>query len=81
MIQHANYLASIAYQTLGAPDTTTGELTYATDSSGNPVVNATAAGQNAATMLKGYASNLDTVRQLTLFFGYGPSPAGSLAGP
>jgi hypothetical protein len=72
MIQHANYLAQIAYQTTGSPDATTGELTYATDSSGNPVLNSTAAAQNAATILKGYASNLDTVRQLTLFFGYGP---------
>jgi hypothetical protein len=72
MIQHANYLAQIAYQTTGSADPTTGELTYATDSSGNPVMNSTPAAQNAATMLKGYASNLDTARQLTLFFGYGP---------
>ncbi len=72
MIQHANYLAQLAYQVTGSPDSTTGELTYAQDSSGNPVPNASAAAQNAAAMLKGYASNLDTVRQLTLFFGYGP---------
>jgi hypothetical protein len=78
MIQHANYLAQIAYQTTGSPDSVTGELTYATDSSGNPVINSTPAAQNAATILKGYSSNLDTVRQLTLFFGYGPVASGSL---
>jgi hypothetical protein len=76
MIQHANYLAQIAYQTTGTPDATTGELTYATDSSGNPIANATADGLNATTILKGYVTNLDTVRQLTVFFGYGPLPIG-----
>jgi hypothetical protein len=40
-------------------------------------MNATSQAQNAATMLKGFASNLDTVRQLTLFFGYGPIPWGT----
>jgi hypothetical protein len=72
MIQHANYLAKIAYQTTQDPDPVTGELTYATDSNGDPILNATPQAQNAATILKGYASNLDTVRQLTRFFGYGP---------
>ena len=72
MIQHANYLAGLAYQTSGPPDPTTGELTYATDAQGNPIPILTGGGPNAATILKGYASNLDTVRQLTLFFGYGP---------
>ena len=72
MIQHANYLAQIAYQLTGPADPATGELSYAQDSDGNPVPNSSAAAQTAATMLKGYASNLDTVRQLTLFFGYGP---------
>jgi len=71
MIQHANYLAKIAYQVTNT-DATTGELTYATDSQGNPVMNSGQAAQDAATMLKNYASNLDTVRQLTLFYGYGP---------
>ncbi len=72
MIQHANYLAKIAYQTTQAPDPVTGELTYAYDANGNPVSNGTPQAQQAATILKGYASNLDTVRQLTRFFGYGP---------
>jgi hypothetical protein len=72
MLQHANYLAALAYQVTGAPDPVTGELTYATDSSGQPIPTGTTQGQTAATFLKGYATNIDTVRQLTLFFGYGP---------
>ena len=71
MIQHGNYLAQIAYQ-VSATDPVTGELTYVTDAQGNPVPNTSGAATNAATMLKGYASNVDVVRQLTLFFGYGP---------
>jgi hypothetical protein len=72
MIQHANYLASIAYQQTQPPDPVTGELTYAYNSNNDPIQNATPQAQNAAAMLKGFASNLDTVRQLTRFFGYGP---------
>jgi hypothetical protein len=72
MIQYANYLAQIAYQVAGSPDPVTGELTYATDAQGNSLANAGQAAQDAATSLKGYSSNLDVVRQLTLFFGYGP---------
>jgi hypothetical protein len=72
MLQHANYLAAMAYQVTGAPDPVTGELTYATDSSGQPVPISTTQGQTAANFLKGYAANIDTVRQLTYFFGYGP---------
>ena len=72
MIQHANRLAQVAYQTTQAPDPTTGELTYATDANGNPVPNTTDTAPSAAISLKTFASNLDTVRQLTLFFGYGP---------
>ena len=72
MLQHANYLAGLAYQTSGSPDPVTGELTYLTDSTGAALPTGTPAGQNAATFLKGYAANVDTVRQLTLFFGYGP---------
>jgi hypothetical protein len=72
MIQQANYLATIAYQVVGAPDPTTGELTYATDGEGNPIANSGPAAQYAATLLHDYASNIDVVRQLTLFFGYGP---------
>jgi hypothetical protein len=71
MIQHANALAKIAYK-VTATDSTTGELTYATDAQGNAVMNGGQSALDAAAMLKNYASNLDTVRQLTLFFGYGP---------
>ncbi len=72
MIQHANFLASIAYQVTQPPDPVTGELTYVVDANGNAIANPGQNAQNAATMLKGYASNIDTVRQLTRFFGYGP---------
>ncbi|HXN32956.1 MAG TPA: hypothetical protein VN894_13895, partial [Polyangiaceae bacterium] len=71
MLQHANYLAQLAYQVSGPADST-GELTYLTDGNGNLVPNSGPAAQDAATMLKSYASNIDVVRQLTLFFGYGP---------
>ena len=63
----------MAYQVTGPPDPVTGELTYDTDANGQrhsaqPRRRPT----SAASFLKGYASNIDTVRQLTLFFGYGP---------
>jgi hypothetical protein len=72
MIQHANFLANLAYQVTQPPDPVTGELTYDTDGDGNPIPLATPQGTNAAAFLKGYASNIDIVRQLTLAFGYGP---------
>jgi hypothetical protein len=72
MLQHANHLAQIAYQVSLPADPTTGELTYDVDGQGNAIPNADSAAQTAATMLKSYASNIDVVRQLTLFFGYGP---------
>jgi Met-zincin len=72
MLQHANDLASRAYQVTNPPDPTTGELTYDTDGQGNPIPLSSPDAQALATMLKGYASNIDVVRQLTLFFGYGP---------
>jgi hypothetical protein len=72
MIQHANVLAQLAYQVTQPPDPVTGELTYDTDANGNPIALTTPQATNAATFLKGYAANIDTVRQLTLFFGYGP---------
>jgi hypothetical protein len=72
MIQHANYLGALAYQTVGPADPVTGELTYATGTNGQPIPIDTPQAQAAAAMLKGYASNLDTVRQLTRIFGYGP---------
>jgi hypothetical protein len=72
MIQSANPLAQLAYQVVGTPDPVSGELTYAVDAQGNSIANTAQSAQYAATMLTAYASNLDVVRQLTLFFGYGP---------
>jgi hypothetical protein len=72
MIQHANYLASLAYQVTQPADPVTGELTYDTDANGNPIPLPAAQAVSAATFLKGYASNIDTVRQLTYYLGYGP---------
>jgi hypothetical protein len=74
MIQHANYLAQLSYQISTPPDPVTGELTYDQDAQGNAIPLATQLAQDSATMLKGFASNLDIVRKLTLFFGYLPNP-------
>jgi hypothetical protein len=71
MIQQANYLAQQAYQVAGPPGQG-GELTYLTDAQGNALPLTGTNATNAAAILKGYASNLDVVRQLTLYFGYGP---------
>jgi hypothetical protein len=72
MLQHANVLAKAAYQVSTPPDPVTGELTYDTDPQGNVIPNSASGADTAATMLKNYASNIDVVRQLTRFFGYGP---------
>jgi len=72
MIQHANFLAQLGYQVTQAPDPVTGELTYDTDANGSSIPLTTSQATNAATFLKGYAANIDSVRQLTYFFGYGP---------
>jgi hypothetical protein len=71
MLQHANFLAQQAYVTVGTPDST-GELTYAIDAQGAALPQTGQLAQNAATILKNYASNIDVVRQLTRWFGYGP---------
>ena len=39
---------------------------------GQPGAQPSQAAQDAATMLKSFTSNIDVVRQLTLFYGYGP---------
>ena len=70
MIQYANQLAQVAYQV--ASTLPTGELVYATDATGASVPNAGQAAQDAATMLKTYTTNIDVVRQLTLFSGTDP---------
>jgi hypothetical protein len=73
MLQHANYLAAQAYLVTQPPDPTTGELTYNLDAQGNVIPLTTQAGQDAAAMLRGYSSNLDYARRLTLFMGYIPN--------
>jgi hypothetical protein len=70
MIQYANSLAQTAYQV--ASTQANGELVYVADANGNSVPNTSQAAQDAATMLKSFTSNIDVVRQLTLFYGYGP---------
>ncbi|HSY20478.1 MAG TPA: zinc-dependent metalloprotease [Polyangiaceae bacterium] len=72
MLQQANMLAQTAYSVSTPPDPVTGELTYDQDAQGNAIPTAGTAAQSAATFLKGFTSNIDVVRQLTLFFGYGP---------
>ena len=74
MLQNANVLAQQAYEVAGPPGPG-GELTYVTDAQGNAVPLTGQTAQNAAAILKSYASNIDTVRQLSLFFGYGPLQA------
>jgi hypothetical protein len=73
MIQYANQLAQTTYQIVGAPDPVTGELTYAAGADGQPVcaTDAATCAANAAT-LTNYSANLDTVRQIALYLGYGP---------
>jgi hypothetical protein len=70
MIQYANSLAQTAFQVASVQPN--GELVYVTDATGNPVPNTSQVALDAATMLKSYTSNIDVVRQLTLFYGYGP---------
>jgi hypothetical protein len=74
MLQHANYLARLAYQVTQPPDPVTGELTYDRDAQGNAIPLQTQPAQDTAALLKGYAANLDITRKMTLFFGYLPQP-------
>jgi hypothetical protein len=74
MIQFANKLASETF-VVDHTDSVTGELAYVKDSMGQPVCKDLTAASTcvaSAAMLKNYAGNLDVVRQLTSFFGYGP---------
>jgi hypothetical protein len=72
MLQQANFMAQQAYQVTQPPDPSTGELTYDSDTQGNAIPLGTQAAMDLATLLKNYASNLDTARKLTLFVGYLP---------
>jgi hypothetical protein len=71
MIQYANALAQTGYE-VASTDPTTGELTFVTDAQGNAVPKTDQTALDAAILLKSFTSNVDVVRQLTLFFGYGP---------
>jgi hypothetical protein len=74
MLQHANYLAQLAYRVSQPPDPVTGELTYDVDLQGNPIPLTSQDALNAATLLKGYTSNIDVVRNLTRFFNFLSNP-------
>jgi len=68
MLQFANELAASTYESTADA---TGELTYARDANGDlkcKLADCT----TRQLQLKNYASNIDVVRQLTLYFGYGP---------
>jgi hypothetical protein len=77
MLQYANTLGQQAYSVSGPPDPVTGELTYDADAQGNAIPLAGQSAQDAATILKNFTSNIDVVRRLTYFFGYGPNPSPS----
>jgi hypothetical protein len=75
MLQYANQLAAATYAIVGEPDPVTGELTYQGDADGNPVCLVAAATCTAnAVTLQNYSANIDTVRQIALYLGYGPQP-------
>ncbi len=73
MLQYASNLAKATFVTLPDTDTRTGHLVYQFDS-GNQAVCQTpgAACETARQTLRNFTSNIDTVRQLTSYFGYGP---------
>ena len=71
MLQFANELAEATFETT-AKDPVTGELTFVKDAGGNPVCKVAATCTAQTAKLKSYSSNIDTVRQLSLFYGYGP---------
>jgi hypothetical protein len=70
MLQYANAIAAATFVVTGTDPT--GELTYAKDAGGQPVCKDDNTCVSNAAILKNFSANLDIVRQLTLFFGYGP---------
>ena len=69
MIQHANQLANEAYVvTSTAP---TGEATYQRDAQGRPACKTTDC-TSADSQIRAFSANLDSVRELTRYMGYGP---------
>jgi hypothetical protein len=71
MLQYANQLAEKTYQTT-TKDPVTGELAYVKDTSGNPVCKVGVDCAALTSKLKSFSSNIDTVRQISLWWGYGP---------
>ncbi len=71
MLQYANALAAATFKVTGT-DPVTGELSYQTDSYGNPVcvLDEFTCTQNTS-KLNGFAGNISTVRELTLSLGTG----------
>lgn len=72
MLQYANALAKATYK-IKSEDPTTGELTYDKDGSGELICMDSDGCTAAALKLKNFSANLDMVRELTLFFGFGPA--------
>ena len=73
MLQYANTIAKKNWKTT-AEDSVTGELTYEKDTSGNLTCINPDGCDAAKLTLKNFSGNLDLVRELTLFFGFGPNP-------
>ena len=74
MLQYASTLAAATFKTTADPtDTRTGHLVYVSDGNGGSqcLVEGPAC-ETAKQTLRNFSSNIDTVRQLTSYFGYGP---------
>lgn len=80
MLEYAARLAAEAYETDGPPDPVTHELTYRRDPvTREPICKLTSGGvpdaaacEAAKAHIRRYSSNLDTIRQVGAWFGYGP---------
>jgi len=85
MLQWANRTAAATF-VVTATDPTTGELTYQTDGSGNPVCSPSISQVTClanTSKLNGYAANIATVRRLTMWWlnSEGGAPASPVGGP
>lgn len=70
MIQYANSYAKAAFKTIGAADPVTGELTYERDEAGQPKCTFAADSVqcfDARKRMKYFSSNLDTVREISMY--------------
>ncbi len=71
MLQYANQLAEKTFQTT-SKDPVTGELVYVKDGSGSPVCKGGIDCASQSSRLRSFSSNIDTVRQVSMWWGYGP---------